>query len=149
MQNGKLIANLRTLKCLSQNDIARMLQVSLSVYKQYEEEKRPMSIDDLNTISNFFKVSFNTLLNLTSEKTFYGESEIDYKYMRFSLRYFRRINRITQKELGKALKVSLPMIARYEKHPECIKADYLYVFARYFHISADYICGKTKKKEVL
>ena len=113
MQNGKLIANLRTLKCLSQNDIARMLQVSLSVYKQYEEEKRPMSIDDLNTISNFFKVSFNTLLNLTSEKTFYGESEIDYKYMRFSLRYFRRINRITQKELGKALKVSLPMIARY------------------------------------
>ena len=40
-------------------------------------------------------------------------------------------------------------ISKYEKDPSNINANYLYLFAKKFNISIDYICGKTLKKEVL
>ena len=58
-------------------------------------------------------------------------------------------NKMTQKELAKEFKVSIPTIAHYEKYPESLKVDYLRNFALKFHVSVDYICGKTLKKEVL
>lgn len=149
MQNGLLMAKLRTNKGLSQREMANILNITLSVYKLYEACVRPMKIEELNCFSNYFKISLNTLLGFSNDGHFYEARPIDYKYMRFSMKYVRKINRITQKNLAKELKVSIPTISRFEKHPEAINASYLYDFASKFHVSVDYICGKTLKKEVL
>ena len=149
MQNGVLISQLRTARGLSQLDVARRLKVTLTSYKLYEGGIRPMKIQELNMLSNYFKVSFNTLLGLSKNLNEFGPFDLDYKYLRFSLKYVRRIHRVTQKELAREFQISVPMISYYEKHPESLKADYLLKFAKRFHVSVDYICGKTLKKEVL
>ncbi len=149
MQDGMLIAKIRTKLDLTQLEVAHRLKVTLSVYKLYEAGIRPMKIQELNELSNYFKISLNALLGLSHNLKEFGPYDIDYKYLRFSLKYIRRINRVTQKELAKEFHLSTPTIARYEKYPYILKADYLFLFANKFHISIDYICGKTLKKEVL
>ena len=149
MQNGLLISELRTKHGLSQRDVARYLNVPLSVYKLYETNLRPMKIQELNDLSNYFKVSLNTLLGLSNNLKKANYFDLDYKYLKFSLKYVRRMNRVSQKDLAKEFKLSIPTIARFEKQPERLKADYLCMFAKRFHVSVDYICGKTLKKEVL
>ena len=149
MQNGLVIAQIRTERGLSQRDVARHLKVSLAVYKLYEANARPMKIDELNALSNYFKVSLNVLLGISKIIRTVHLFDIDYKYLRFSMRYVRKINRVTQKELAKDLHVSVVTVAKLEKHPEYMTAAYLRAFATRFHVSADYICGKTLKKEVL
>ena len=149
MQNGLLISQIRTKQGLSQKDVARHLNTSLTVYKMYEANVRAMKIVELNELSNYFKVSLNCLLGISNNLKIRNSFDIDYKYLRFSLKYVRKIHRVTQKELAKELKVSIPTVAHYEKHQEEMNAQYLKAFALKFHISVDYICGKTLKKEVL
>ncbi len=149
MQNGLLIAQIRTERGLSQREVAKRLKISLAVYKLYEANARAMKIDELNALSNYFKVSLNALLGITKNIRTVHLLDIDYKYLRFSIRYVRKINRITQKDLAKDLQVSIATVAKFEKHPEYMTATYLRAFATRFHVSADYICGKTLKKEVL
>ena len=149
MQNGMLISRLRVEHKRTVRDMPHYLSIGTSAYKRYEGNIKPMKIQELNALSNYFKVSLNTLLGLSDNLTEYGSYDIDYKYLRFSLRYIRRMNRITQKQLAKDLKVSIPTVANFEKHPDTLKADYLRAFAQRFSVSVDYICGKTLKKEVL
>ena len=65
MQDGMLISKLRSEHNLSQKDMARFLKVTLSSYKLYEANIRPMRIEELNQLSNYFKISLNTLLGLS------------------------------------------------------------------------------------
>ena len=149
MQNGDLIFEMRLKYGMTQREVAYHLGIALTVYKLYEAGIRLMKIDELNRMSNLFHVSLNALLGISENLDFYGNDEIDYKYLKFSLRYIRRINRISQKDLAKELNVSVPTVAKFEKHPEDATASYLKAFAEYFEVSVDYICGKTMKKEVL
>jgi len=64
MQNGLLIATLRTKKNLTQEDIATYLKVSLPAYKLYEVNLRAMKLEKLNMLSNLFNISLNSLLSL-------------------------------------------------------------------------------------
>lgn len=149
MQNGLLIARIRTNLNLSQKNVANYLNVPLASYKLFESSIRPMKIRELNILSDFFKISLNTLLSLSTNTSNLNLQQIDYKYLKFSLKYVRKINRVTQKDLASEFKLSVPTIARYEKNPLNVNACYLYNFAKKFHVSIDYICGKTLKKEVL
>lgn len=149
MQNGMLISKIRTDYGLSQKDMANYLNINLASYKLYETNIRPMKIRELNKLSDYFKISLNTLLSLSNNVSKINLFNIDYKYLKFSLKHVRKIHRVTQKKLAEEFKISVPTIARYEKNPENINAIYLYNFAKKFHISIDYICGKTLKKEVL
>lgn len=149
MQNGLLISRLRTKNNLSVKDMANYLGIGITPYKCFEANQRPMSIKELNTLSNYFKVSLNALLGLSNNLDAPNSFDIDYKYLKFSLKYLRKINKFTQKDLAKALNVTAYTISHYEKYPEEVKADYLRAFALKFHISVDYICGKSLEKKVL
>ena len=149
MQNGMLISKLRVEHNLSQKEMAKYLHVGVSPYKLFEANIRPMNIKELNRLSNYFKVSLNTLLGLSNNLTEFGPFDIDYKYLRFSLKYIRKRHRITQKKLAQDFHVSYATVSRFEKYPEKVNASYLYMFAKKFGVSVDYICGKTLKKEVL
>ena len=149
MQDGMFIDKIRSQYHLSQKEMAQVLHITLSSYKLYEANIRPMKIEELNQISNYFKISLNTLLGLSKNTSEFGPFDLDLKYLKFSLKYVRKIHRVTQQDLAKEFKISIPTIHRYEKNPQHLKVDYLRFFATKFHVSVDYICGKTLKKEVL
>jgi len=150
MQNGLLIATLRTKKNLTQEDIATYLKVSLPAYKLYEVNLRAMKLEKLNMLSNLFNISLNSLLDISKSIYNYNENQnIDYKYLGFSLIFIRKRNKISQKDISKIFNISIPTISKYEKKPETVPITYLYQFAKTFNVSVDYICGKTMNKNLL
>ncbi len=149
MQNNKLLLSLRVKDNLNQQEMADILNISLKTYQLYEDGIRPMKLEEINLLSNRYKVSFNALFNLTKSTKYYNtEINIDYKYLKFSLRYIRRMARIPINNLSKILHTSPSSIMKYEKDPTKVSITYLYNFAKYFNVSIDYMCGKTLKKEV-
>ena len=83
MQNGINLAKLRSKNNQTINDISKILNVSLSSYKLYEMGTIPMSLEEINTLSIFYDVSFDYLLGLSNvTKRDHFRKTIDYKYLK-------------------------------------------------------------------
>ena len=149
MQNYLLMGTLRIKNNLTQKDVSDLLKVSVNTYKLYETGLRVMTLAELNILSNFYDVSLNALLGITKNlKCVNVNKRINYKMLVFYLRYLRKKFGYTQKTLGEKFNVAPNSISRYETKPRLISIYYLQRFAKEFHISIDYICDKTKEKEV-
>ena len=150
MPNYYLIGTLRVKYNLTQVDMANILHVGLTTYKNYETNKRLMSLNELNLLSIYFKVSLNYLLGLTNNpKSFNINKKVDYKMLTLYLIHVRKHHHYTQKSLAKELNIHENSISRYETTPRTVSIYYLYLFAKKFNLSIDYICNKTTKKEIL
>ena len=149
MQNNIILATYRIENNLTQKDIAKLLKIGLSTYKMYESGILPMKLEEINLLSNYYNISMDYILNISKKSNNYSfRRSIDYKYLKFSLKFIRRKNRITQKELAKEFNFSMYSICKYEKTAEAVSIEYLYLFAKKFNYSIDYLCGKSLKKEV-
>ena len=59
MNYGIKLKDLRDLYELTQEDIAKILNVARSTYNQYEQQYDIIPIKHLNTLCNHFKISFD------------------------------------------------------------------------------------------
>lgn len=150
MQNTDNLAKLRNKAKLSFEDVADILHVSLSSYKYYEYGTVPMTLEQINILSNFYDVSFDYLLGISKipNRNHFRKS-IDNRFLHFSLRYLRRMARATQKEFAKELEFSISSVSKYEKNDSNVTLLYLIKIVNKFHISSDYICGKSLSKIIL
>ena len=67
MNYTKRLYDLRTDNDLTQEDVARVLNTTKQNYGRYENGKRKLNIDDLITLSKFYKVSTDYILCLKDE----------------------------------------------------------------------------------
>lgn len=150
MQNGDNLAKLRNKAKLTFDDVADILQVSLSSYKYYEYGTVPMSLEQINILSNYYDVSFDYLLGISKipSRNHFRKS-IDNRFLHFSLRYLRKMTRSSQKDFAKELGFSISSVSKYEKNDSKVTLLYLTKIVDKFHISLDYICGKSLNKTIL
>ena len=59
----------------------------------------------------------------------------------------RQERRLTKEQLGQVLCVSAGTISNYEKGVHLPDADKLIILADYFHVSTDYLLGRTRLRE--
>lgn len=150
MQNNIILASYRTKNNLSQKEMADIIKCGYSTYKLYENGLLPMKLEELNAFSNYFDISLDYLLGLSEKpETSNFRKSIDYRYLKFCIRFVRKRDRISQKKMAQFFNLSVYTICKYEKKPEAISISYIYLICKKFHISADYLCGKSLKKEVL
>ena len=149
MQNYILMATLRTNLNLRQVDLANKLDINIRTYKLYESGKRIINLEDLNKLSNFFKVSINVLTNLSPNlKSNNIYKDINYHFLSCNLKLLRIKNKLTQEKLAKIMHVGRNSIYKYEKDSHNINVAFLINLALKYNLSIDYMCGKTLKKEV-
>lgn len=67
MKYQKRIRDLREDKDLRQEDIARILKTTQSYYAQYENCKRPLPINHLITLCEFYQISADYILGFTND----------------------------------------------------------------------------------
>ena len=141
---GKIMKNLRTENLYSQAFIAEKMGLKRSTYKEYELQNSIIPIIHLNEFCNFFNVSIDYILGLTS-KTNYENSkiEIDKKTSGQRLKELRKKYKLTQKELAKVLNVDISLPSKYEHGIYPIATTYLYSLCKKYNVSADYLLGKT------
>jgi len=134
---------LREEKEIKQEELAKYLNITQSVYSHYETEYYIIPIKYLNSICNYFNVSLDYILGFTNLKSYQNsKSEINKNIIGSRLKEFRKKENLTQDSLGKILNTSKSLICDYEKGRAIIATPFLYTICNKYNISADYILGK-------
>ena len=150
MNYGIKLKDLRDLYELTQEDIAKVLNVARSTYNQYEQQYDIIPIKHLNTLCNHFSISFDYVFDFTKLKRYQDEiDKIDTKISGKRLKELRKEFNLTQERLAKKLNIANTIISEYEQGHFPISTATLYSISDKFHISSDYLLGKTNQVKYL
>ncbi len=150
MNYGIKLKDLRDLYEITQEDVAKILNVARSTYNQYEQQYDIIPIKHLNTLVNHFKISFDYVFDFTELKRYKDEiNEIDTKISGKRLKELRKEFKLTQDKLAKKLNIANTIISEYERGHYPISTATLYSLSNLFSISSDYLLGKTSKIKYL
>ena len=150
MDYTKRLKLIRENKNLTQKDIANILEITRGLYAQYEIADKIIPISHLNTISNYFNISIDYLLDLNSKQKYpKSKKEIDIEKFSIRLKEFRKENKLTQEKLAKNLNTSHSVISSYESGKTLILTSFLYTICKKYNISADYLLGKIDEPKYL
>ena len=146
----KKLIYLREEKELKQYEIANLLKIYKGLYNQYETEYEIMPIKHLNTLCNYYKVSFDYIFDFTDKRNYIIKNfEIDSKKAGIRLKEFRKEKKFTQSKLAQELSCSYGTIAGYERGRYLIATPFLYTICKKYNISADYLLGKIDSPKYL
>ena len=134
---------------LTQEEIAKVLKISRSTYKDYELQTSIIPIKHLVTLSDFYHVSIDYILGLTSTQQYKQTYEVDKIKAGQRLKEFRKEHKLTQVKLANILNTTFSSIAFNEKGRNLIATPFLYQICKKYNISADYLLGKTDEPKYL
>ena len=149
MKYNIILQNIRMEFNLNQEKIANILGIDRRTYNHYETSEKIIPIKHLITLSDYFNVSIDYLLGLTDIKQYKNVLKADKIVAGIRLKEFRNENKLTQVNLASILNTTFSSIAFNEKGRNYIATPFLYTICSKYHISADYLLGKTKEPKYL
>ena len=140
---GEKLKSIRTREGLTQEELAKLIDVSKSLYSRYEKEIQLIPAKHLITICNHFDVSIDYIFNLNDKKQYPKViPKTDKIKAGLKLKEFRKENNLTQEKLANILNTTQSVIADYERGRYLIATPFLYQICKTYHVSADYLLGK-------
>lgn len=135
---GRRIKELRTENGLTQQELAKILNVSSMSISFYENEQRKPDSEFIIACSRFFDVSTDYLLRKTYKRRIAREE----RFGAFSkrLKHVRELKGISQRQAAEDLKISPQNLSYYENGRD---AGYglLVRMARYYDVTVEYLIG--------
>ncbi len=137
------LKELREEKNITQQELSNILKIDNSLFAKYEKEYHIIPINHLNTLCNYFHVSFDYLFNLTDQVNYKNTLEnIDSIKAGTRLKNWRKENKLTQEKLASMLNMARSALANYERGRNIIATPFLYTICTKYKVSADYLLGK-------
>ena len=150
MEYGLIMKQIREQYNISQKDIARILGIARSSYKQFELQYDIIPLKRLNMFCNYFDLSIDYILGLNKNRKYdNSKKNLDLIISGQRLKSLRKEKKMTQVKLASILNIAPCMISEYEKGKYPISTCSLYMICKYFKVSADYITGKIDEKKEL
>ena len=138
------IRDIREEKDLRQIDVARILNVSQANYSRWENGTELMPLKKLTIFCNYFNVSMDYVIGITRNNTSTGTHELNSKTIGNNLKSFRKKYGLTQAELANFLNTTHSTISAYESGKTTLLTAFAIQIAKKYHISLDWLCGRTK-----
>ncbi len=136
------LKDLREDNDLFQKDIAKVLNVTERQYRRFENHEQELSYNKLITLSKFYNVSIDYILNITYQRKPYKRIESD-----INIKNLRKDKKLTQVYLSKFLNISQQQYSRVELNKNELSYDQLIKLAEFYNVSIDYILGLTNEKK--
>ena len=147
MNYGNILKALREENNLTQNDIAKKINIQGKVYSLYETEYTIIPSKHLIVICNYFDISLDYVFQFTKPKQYPNiNKEINPIIAGQRLKEFRKSLKLTQSKLAKELNTTQSVIADYERG---IATPFLYTICKKFNISADYLLGRINEPKII
>ena len=138
------LRDIREEKDLRQIDVAKILNVSQANYSRWENGTELMPLKKLTIFCNYFNVSMDYVIGITRNNTSTGTHELNSKTIGNNLKSFRKKYGITQAELANFLNTTHSTISAYESGKTTLLTAFAIKIAKKYHISLDWLCGRTK-----
>ena len=150
MNYGEKLFQLRDRLGLTNIEMAKLLNISDSLYSRYEKEKQTIPIKHLISLCNYFNVSLDYIFNFTKEKNYTNNNDtINYQLQHLRLKEIRKEHKLTQERLASLIIVASATISDHESQNKPIATPFLYTICKKYNISADYLLGKTNNPKYL
>lgn len=135
---------------LHQQDIADILNVKRSTYSKWENLTNDMDLETANQLANYYHVSLDYLLGISNHKLEISSSlSINWDLFSQRLKMLRKEKSLTQQTLSDKVGFPQTTYSQYEKGTRKPTTLKILTFANYFHVSFDYLVGRTNEKDIL
>jgi transcriptional regulator with XRE-family HTH domain len=156
MTFGARLKKLRIEHDLQSGEIAKILRIAKSTYSGYENDKSKPDYKTLIELASYYSVSVDYLLGNSGKQHPYAPGsttaeEVDQvitiekfdekNILGKRLKVLRKERRMTQDELGAAIKKTKFNISNYERGNRQPNIYTLRLIAEYFQVSSDYLIG--------
>ncbi len=131
----------------NQENVAQLLNVNRSSYAIWEDGIEAIPIKRLISFCEIFNISLDYILCLTNKPQ---NITTNFNLETFKTRFkeFRKTNNLTQENVAKLLNTNKSVICNYEKGRNLIPTIFLTTICQKYHLSADYLFGRTDNKEL-
>ena len=137
------LKDIREYNELKQREMVDVFHVSRSTYASWEVGLIVIPLDKLIEYANYFHVRIDYVLSLTDERNEYvHEVELSLKDLGARLKKVRLRNHLSQENVAIVMKSKQDIVSKYERGACMIPTIKLYRFAKEFHVSIDYLCGR-------
>ncbi len=137
------LKNLREDHDLKQYEMASLLGVSRTTYSLWELGINIIPVNYLVLFANHFAVNMDYLVGLAKEKKqVKSKNALDKKMLGSKLKEVRVKKGLSQENIASDLEVSQACITKYEKGQVLISTNNLCKFAKIYHVSLDFLCGR-------
>ena len=139
----KRLKEIRNKNNLSQEEVAKILEIDRSTYTSFEMGRDTIPLRRLNMFINYFKTSFDYIFEL-SDIYNYNNSEVELKneIIAERLKSIRKECCYTQENVADSLNTNHSVWCRYEKGQYLITTSFLYAFCKMTNASSDYLLGR-------
>lgn len=142
--NISRLEELREEKDLNKLDIAKILNVSNSIYARWENNRSNIPTNRLVEIANYFKINIDYILELTNTKRkIISDNKIDKIECGKKIKTIREKEKLTLRDLASILNTSSSTISAYETGKTLILESFLYEICKKYNYSADWILGRS------
>jgi len=138
------LKEIRTFEGLTQEEIAKRLNVKRSTYAGWESGKDIIPLGKLNEFANIFHVTLDSLVGTCELEHTDFESQLDPEIIANNLKAFRKEKNLTQEQLADILKTSQANIHKYENGKCLITTTYALEFSKQYKYSLDKLVGRKK-----
>lgn len=157
MNFGQILKQLRTAKGLTQNELAKILDVSKSNISKYEAGSVEPNMSVLIRISEYFEISVDCLLGKNTKNESASEKECDFFFFFFNnenlLRdiFSKRIRTaildlgLTEEDFKTAISFGSKKASSFLNGEGEPTADDLIELSQFLHTSIDYLLGQTPR----
>lgn len=143
----KRIHDLRVDNDLKQKDIAHILNVNVNTYPHWESGMYEIPIDMVDRLTKIYNCSLDYLTGLSNVRDSFTK-KYNPEEIYICLKKIRKSLNLSQIEIGNILGFGQMNYSRYERGIILIPFSKLYLIAKNFNISLDYLMGKTDDKDI-
>ncbi len=138
---------LREKNNLGQKEIAKVICVSQQTYSTWEVGTKIIPLKHLNKICNYYHVSLDYVLGLSSRNNNYKNIEnLNRVEIGKRIKIIRQDNKLTLRSLAKELNTTSSTISAYETGKTLILTAFAYQIAKKYKISLDWLVGRCEVK---
>ena len=142
MKYNIILKKIREDYSLTQEEVANNLNIDRRTYNHYETKEKIIPIKHLLSLSDYFDLSVDYLLGLSTIKQYEKHKDADKIVSGSRLKEFRKENKLTQVKLASILNTTFSSLAFNEKGRNYIATPFLYTICKKYGVSADYLLGK-------
>ncbi len=137
------LRNIREDQDLTQEDMAKILNVSQPNYARWEKKVKIIPLTKLNQLCNYFKLSMDYVVGLSNKRIIMSNDNVlNKKLIGKNIKNIRKRYNLTQSDLAITLHTTQSVISAYENGKTLILTSFLIQICNIYHLSMDKICNR-------
>lgn len=133
----------------TQEDIAKLLDVSQVSYSRWERKELLIPLYQLNKLANILNSSMDYIMELTRNNNPTNKIEnIDFNIVAKRITEIREDNDLSMRALAKILNTSHSTISSYESGKNLIIISFALELSKKYNISLDWLVGRSNDKYI-